>query len=134
MSFGVTVQENPEILIVEDETIIALDIKFKLHQYGYNHVKTVSSGEKAILVAQEKCPDLILMDIKLAGDLDGITTVETINKTCHPAIIFMSAFSDQSIVDRAKALKPVGYLTKAASDDYLIVMVKKAIGDPPATQ
>lgn len=119
--------ESPEILIVEDETIIALDIKFKLQQSGYENVKTVSSGEKAIQLAQQKCPELILMDIKLAGEIDGIDTAEAINKICHPAIIFMSAFSDQSIVNRAKALKPVGYLTKAASDDHLVGMVRKAL-------
>ena len=122
--------ENPAILIVEDETIIALDIKFKLQQFGYENVTTVSSGEKAITLAKELCPCLILMDIKLAGDLDGIEAAEQINAICKPAIIFMSAFSDKSVLDRAQVLEPLGYLTKAATDDHLLGLVSKVLGPP----
>ena len=67
------------------------------------------------------------MDIKLSGNLDGIETSEKLLKYCRPSIIFMSAFSDQSILERANALNPTGYLTKAASDDQLISMVSSAL-------
>ena len=100
------------ILIVEDENIVALNIKTILKHLHYNTLGPVSSGEAAIELAVSQKPDLILMDIKLRGKLDGIEAAEIIKKTTDIPIIYVTAYSDEKILKRSVASDPYGYIVK----------------------
>ncbi|MBF0542310.1 MAG: PAS domain S-box protein [Nitrospirae bacterium] len=90
------------ILIVEDEIIIANDIEYKLINFGYSVIGIESSGEKAVQKALEDQPDLIMMDINLKGELNGIEAAEQINKHLNIPIIFLTSYSDQKTVEAVK--------------------------------
>ena len=100
------------ILIVEDEAIYALSLKLMLSRAGYRIVGISAKGENAINDAVNKKPELILMDIRLGGHLDGIETVEKIKEQVDIPVIFMTAYSDKSFEERAKRLQPLGYCIK----------------------
>ncbi|MDH5743112.1 MAG: response regulator, partial [Candidatus Aminicenantes bacterium] len=93
-------RHNPKILIVEDENIIALDIRSMLEDLGYMVSDIVSSGEDSIKKASKTRPDLILMDIKLKGSLDGVSAGEEIFKQFRIPIVYLTAYSDQATIDR----------------------------------
>jgi len=101
----------PQILIVEDEGIVVLDIQRRLEDLGYQVVGHVSSGFKAIEKAKELLPDLILMDIKLQGEMDGIEAAHSIQELDIP-IIYLTAFADNATLERAKVSEPFGYILK----------------------
>jgi diguanylate cyclase (GGDEF)-like protein/PAS domain S-box-containing protein len=100
------------ILIVEDETIVALDLKSSLTLLGYSVVGTASSGEEAIAKANETHPDLALMDIILKGEMDGVQAAEAIRSQLDIPVIFLTACADESTLERAKVTEPFGYLLK----------------------
>ena len=89
-------------MIVEDENIIALDIRSMLEQLGYMVSAIVSSGEESIKKASKIKPDLILMDIKLKGRLDGVSAGEEISKQFRIPIVYLTAYSDQDTINRIK--------------------------------
>jgi CheY-like chemotaxis protein len=91
---------HPKIMIVEDENIIALDIRSMLEDLGYRVSDIASSGEESIQKASTKKPDLVLMDIKLKGSLDGISAGEEIYKQLHIPIVYITAYSDQATLTR----------------------------------
>lgn len=93
-------KHNPKILIVEDENIIALDIRSMLEDLGYLVSDIVSSGEESIKRASRTKPDLILMDIKLKGNLDGVSAGEEIFRQFRIPIVYLTAYSDQATVQR----------------------------------
>jgi len=93
-------RRNSKILIVEDENIIALDIRSMLEDLGYMVSDVVSSGEESIEKASKTRPDLILMDIKLKGNLDGITAGEVIIKQFCIPIVYLTAYSDHNTLQR----------------------------------
>jgi signal transduction histidine kinase len=101
-----------KILIVEDEFIVAEDIACRLEKLGYQVVGMAASGENAIEMAAENEPDLILMDIVLQGELDGINTAQEIKERFAIPVIFLTAYADQKTFQRAKLTEPFGYLTK----------------------
>ena len=103
------------VLVVEDENIIAKDIENKLKRSGYVVVATVSSGEEAIKKTAEACPDLVLMDIMLAGDIDGIQAAEQIHTQFDIPVIYLTAYADENTLQRAKVTEPFGYLLKPFS-------------------
>jgi CheY-like chemotaxis protein len=100
------------ILIVEDEAIIALGIQMELEQAGYGNCQIVATGEDAIACVAENPPDLVLMDNRLAGDMDGIQAARVI-LAAHPLpIIFMTGYAADDIMQQAQSLNPHGYLVK----------------------
>lgn len=101
-----------KILIVEDETIISMELSHRLKRAGYDVIATVTTGDEAIKKSLELSPDLILMDIHLNGNLDGVQTAEIILSTKHIPIIYITAFSDEKTLDRAKLTEPYGFLVK----------------------
>lgn len=103
---------NVNILIVEDERITAEDIKKALNSVGFNVPAIVTSGEEAIQVCEELKPDLVLMDIKLEGEMDGIQAAEKIRSKLGIPIIYLTAYSDEKIVQRAKITEPSGFILK----------------------
>jgi PAS domain S-box-containing protein len=101
-----------EILIVEDERITAEDMKDALESVGYKVSGMVSSGEEAIIKVGEFQPDLVLMDIMLEGEMDGIEAAEQIRENFGIPVIYLTAYSDPSTVQRAKITEPSGYILK----------------------
>ncbi|MCA1987176.1 MAG: response regulator, partial [Desulfovibrio sp.] len=101
-----------EIMIVDDERIVALDIKNTLERLGYKVPAICSTGEEAVDKAAELTPDLILMDIKLRGEMDGVQAAELIHTHQGTPIIFLTAYSDEKTLERAKLSEPFGYLIK----------------------
>jgi CheY-like chemotaxis protein len=99
------------ILIVEDETIVALDLQNSLKLLGYNVVGTASSGADAIAKAEKMQPDLVLMDIILNGDMDGVQAAETIHSMLDVPVVFLTACADDKTLDRAKVSEPFGNCT-----------------------
>jgi len=109
--------QNANILIVEDEVIIAYDLQQKLQMLGYQVTDTCTSGEEAIKSVKKNLPDLILMDIRLHGKMSGIEAAETIQKYHDMPVIYLTAHTDQSTLDKAKHTRPYGYLVKPIDDE-----------------
>jgi len=100
------------ILVVEDEGIVALDLVTTLKRIGYEVTGSVASGEDAIAAARRLHPSLVLMDIRLAGEMDGIAAADAITRTLGIPVIFLTAHSDDETLRRAKAVEPYSYLVK----------------------
>jgi signal transduction histidine kinase len=116
-----------KILIVEDENITALYIKASLLEAGYEIVSIVVSGEEAIESAAIYQPDLILMDIRLQGSIDGIEAARQIGEQSDVPIVFLTAHIDRDTLNRAKATDPFGYLVKPFVDHNLIITIEIAL-------
>ncbi|MGA1875294.1 MAG: PAS domain S-box protein [bacterium] len=101
-----------KILIVEDEGIEALGIQHRLINLGYPTPDIAFSGEEAIQKVEEMRPDLVLMDIMLAGEIDGVTAAEKIHTRFGIPIIYLTAYADESTLQRAKITEPYGYILK----------------------
>ncbi|BFU94925.1 MAG: protein of unknown function [Nitrospira sp.] len=100
------------ILIVEDEAVVAADLAGKLERAGYRVVGIAADGEEALETAAAQLPDLVLMDIRLAGPMDGIEAAERIREACSIPIIYLTAHSDASTLQRASMTEPFGYILK----------------------
>ncbi len=118
---------NVKILIVEDESIIALDLKARLINLGYQVCGMVASGEQALSQVAALQPGLVLMDIVLKGELDGVQTAERIRAQYAVPIIFVTAFADTQTVERAKATYPFGYILKPFEERELTVHIEMAL-------
>ena len=119
--------KQANILIVEDELLIAKNTAKKLNTFGYNVMKIVSTGQAAIdFVANEK-PDLILMDIAIKGEIDGIETASQIKGVCDVPIIFTTAYTNEETLDRAAETCCYGYLIKPYKDKELQATVKMTL-------
>jgi len=116
-----------KILIVEDEIIIAKEIQNSLRGLGYPSSTIVKSGEEAIKRAQEIHPDLILMDIMLQGHIDGIQAAEHIRDRVDVPIIYLTAYSDDKTLERAKKTEPSGYILKPFEETELRTTIKMAL-------
>ncbi len=116
-----------KILIVEDEMIVAKDMQETLKSKGYAVTAIVNSGRDAIKEAKKEQPDLILMDIVLKGKMDGIETAKRIHKDFDIPIIFITAFSSNKILQRAKAAKPYAYITKPFDNIELYTNIEIAL-------
>ncbi len=115
------------VLIVEDEAIVALDIQSRLRNMGYEVVRQVSSGEDAVAAARDIRPDLILMDIMLDGAMDGIQAAEAIRSESPIPIIYLTAYADETTLQRAKVTDPFGYIIKPFEDRELSVNIEMAL-------
>ena len=107
-----TLVASAKILVVEDEGLIALDIENHLHELGYQVAGVAETGDDAIQLALDSEPDLVLMDIRLKGNMDGIEAAASITSQFDVPIIFLTAFADQQTLDRAKLVSPFGYILK----------------------
>ncbi len=103
---------NNRILVVEDEHIVALDIKMHLEKYGYEVPVTCPSGEEALEKIEQVDPILVLMDIKLQGQLDGLQTAEAIRSRYRTPVILLTAYADEDTIQRAKISQPFAYIIK----------------------
>jgi len=114
-----------KILIVEDELIIAEDIRSELEELGYDVVALATHYEEALELLQFHNPDVVLIDIILAGDKDGIDLAKTIRDTADTPLIFLTSHSDQATVERAKQVNPDAYILKPfeKSDLYTAIEI-----------
>ena len=117
--------QNLNFLIVEDEFITALDIKTKLILNGIYNFEIVDSGEDAIKRAQAEDFDIILMDIKLDSEIDGIEAARIIRETCDVSIIYVSGNTDLLKSERLKATNPDGIIRKPIVDDLFYSVIDK---------
>ena len=116
-----------KILIVEDENIVALDIKRNLISEGYSVCGIIASGEAALDSFEELQPDLVLMDIKLQGRMDGIETAEQLRKKYHIPVVFLTAFADDETIERVKITEPFGYIIKPFTERELRTTIEMAL-------
>jgi two-component system, response regulator PdtaR len=115
------------ILIVEDEAITAILYSRVLTQIGYQVCKPAATGEEAIHSAETERPDIILMDINLIGDLDGVQAAEKIRENNSVPIIFITGYSNDDIYQRALRLDPAAYLTKPLTMETLKRSIRTAL-------
>jgi len=119
------------ILVVEDEGLIALHLTEILERAGYRISGTVYSGEKALRkLDTSPQPDLVLMDIGLAGSIDGIETAKKIRQRFTFPIIFLTAYSDEARIEKAKEVPSTGFLVKPVTEEDLITAIRKALDQP----
>ncbi len=115
------------ILVVEDEPIVAEDIAGRLTRMGYEVVGVVESGEAAIALAEATLPSLVLMDIVLEGELDGIEAAEWLRTNLDVPVVYLTANADESTLQRAKATIPFGYILKPFKERELQATIEIAI-------
>ncbi len=111
--------EPTRIVVVEDEHIVALDIKMHLQKYGYEVPGMFASGEELLERIESLSPDLVLMDIKLQGKLDGLETSKIIKEKYSVPVILLTAFADEATIERAKTIEPFGYIIKPFEEKEL---------------
>ncbi len=119
--------KKARILIVEDEAIIAMEIENQLQSLGYIVTSIVDTGEKAIKKAEEDKPDIILMDIRIKGEMDGIEAAEEIRNRFGIPVIFSTAYLDEERIERAKITMPFGYVLKPVQERDLKVTIEMAL-------
>lgn len=115
------------ILIVEDEAIVALDLRSRLEQLQYEVVGHARDSATALALAADQLPDVVLMDIQIAGDVDGISTAEIIRQRHDIPVLFLTAFSNSTSIDRAKRVDAYGYLLKPFQERELVITIEMAL-------
>ncbi len=127
---------KPNVLIVEDDPIIAADLEDLLDEMGYGRTATVASGEAALLSARQSPPQLVLLDIQLEGELDGIDTANRLAVEHPVPVIFLTSNTDKRTFGRAKATQPHAFLSKpfrpADLQHAIELAMSKATPTPPA--
>lgn len=116
-----------QIMVVEDEALVALDVQTKLENLGYSVIASIRSGEEAVRTACEMRPDLILMDIHLQGDMDGISAAASIQASSPTPVAYMTADGDQRTFYRARMTEPLGYIIKPFDEQQLQATIKAAL-------
>ena len=117
----------PKILVVEDEQIVAMDIQFTLETLGYKVCGIVSSGEESVKKAFRTNPDLILMDIKLKGKMDGVSAARQIQAQAKIPVIYLTAFGDENTLKELAVTEPYAYINKPFVEHELQTMIEKIL-------
>ena len=115
------------ILVVEDEAVVALDLRNRLDRLGYKAIMTTGRGDEAIQLCEKLQPDLVLMDIRLQGPVDGITAAESIRLQYHLPVVYLTAHADESTVARARLTEPFGYILKPFDERELRTVIEMAL-------
>jgi signal transduction histidine kinase len=118
---------NARILVVEDERIVALHLQVMLQGLGYDVVANVANGEQALQTIEETPPDLVLMDIHIEGEIDGIETAARIPASYHIPVVYLTAYSEEATLERARATRPYGYLLKPFSERELHATIQMVL-------
>ena len=117
----------PRILIVEDELIVSADIAARLERMGYQVIGQADQAEQAVKICLEQQPDLVLMDIRLKGEMDGIAAASRIHSHSSIPIVFLTAHADESTLQRAKISEPYGYILKPFEERELRIVVEVSL-------
>ncbi|WP_372680492.1 response regulator [Desulfosarcina sp.] len=115
------------ILVVEDEGIVAQEIKSRLEKSGYSVCAVAHDGRTAIAHAGKMHPDLVLMDIKLKGEMDGIDAAGVIRDRFNVPVVYLTAYTDPATLERAKVMEPFGYVVKPFETRSLMVSIEIAL-------
>lgn len=115
------------ILIVEDELIVAADLQRSLDDMGYDAFAVAASAEEAVSCASTRCPDVVLMDIRIRGPNDGIQTAALLKRQFPVIVIFLAAHADEAMLNRAKKTEPQGYLLKPVKEAEMRSMIEIAM-------
>lgn len=115
--------EKVKILLVEDEFFIAQLLQTNLELSGYEVCASVPTGEEAIEIVTRARPDVVLMDVRLAGTLDGIQAAQEIGARCTVPIVFMTGYSDPETVERAQRLHPLAILIKPVGPPEIMAII-----------
>jgi len=115
------------ILIVEDEAIEALDIERRLTASGYTVIDSVSAGDEAVRRVEETGPDLVLMDISLHGEMDGVSAAGVIRTRFDIPVVYLTAYADEPTLQRAKITEPHGYIVKPFKERELYIAIDMAL-------
>ncbi|AKB53959.1 hypothetical protein A9239_05740 [Methanosarcina sp. A14] len=115
------------ILVVEDEHIVAMGIKKMVKSLGYTVTGVASSGKDAISKAESTFPDVVLMDIMLKGDMDGVEAAGEIRERFDVPVVYLTAYSDNKILERAKKTEPFGYIVKPFDENDLHSSIEIAL-------
>jgi two-component system response regulator LytT len=115
------------VLVVEDESIVSKDIQHSLKKLGYNVVGAAATGEQAVKLAMETQPDIILMDIMLKGEMNGIEAATQIRTETNIPVIFLTAYADESTLNKAKVTQPYGYIIKPFKEIDIHTSIEMAL-------
>lgn len=115
------------ILIVEDEAIVAADLANKIRQLGYGLAGAATTGEDAVALARRQRPALVVMDIHLAGPMDGVAAADTIRRECDVPVIFLTAHSDRATLEGAREVEAFGYILKPFDERDLHTQIEMAL-------
>ena len=115
------------ILVVEDEAVVARDLQTRLTRLGYTVVDTTARGDSAIVLAEKHNPDLVLMDIRLQGEMDGIAAADVIHNRYHLPVVYLTAHADEVTIDRARVTEPFGYILKPFDERDLRTVIEMAL-------
>jgi len=107
-----SMKEKLEILIVEDEVILSAWLKIQLEDEGYFVYHNITTGEEAIEFIENTKPDVVLMDINLVGEMNGIEAAQIIKDKYGIPIIFMTGYEEDTVIDKANKVKPIAFITK----------------------
>jgi len=118
---------EPRALIVEDETLIAEELKERLERFGFLVIAAVDTAEEGIEIATIERPDLVLMDIRLRGEKDGVQAAAEIRQRVDVPVVYLTAYSDRITLDRAKHTEPYGYVLKPFHERELQVTIELAM-------
>ncbi len=119
--------DKVQVLIVEDEAIVSMDLRYKLEGLGYSVPAEIRSGKEAVDVASQLNPDMILMDIRLSGDLDGIDAAAQIRNRFGVPVVYLSAYVGGDTLARAEMTEPSGYILKPFDDEDIRAVVEMVI-------
>ena len=105
-------KQRKKILVVEDDADIIRSVKEGLEFHGYEMIGSALSGEQALSILEKKNPDLVLMDIQLMGDMDGVETAKQVSSKFKIPVVYLTGLTENKIIDRAKLTDPYGYIVK----------------------
>ena len=118
---------QPRALVVEDETLIAEELTDRLERFGFSVIAAVDTADEGIEIATSQRPDLVLMDIRLKGEKDGVQAATEIRQRVDIPVIYLTAYSDRITLDRAKNTNPYGYVLKPFHERELQVTIELAM-------
>jgi PAS domain S-box-containing protein len=119
--------KKARILIVEDSLIVAYHLRKTLEVEGYSVLGIESTGEAALMAIPRHAPDIVMMDIMLAGKMDGVETAMQVRSRYHIPVVFLTALSDKDTIQRAKITEPFGYVTKPFEDREIFTVIEMAL-------
>ena len=105
-------KQRKKILVVEDDADVIGSVKEGLEFHGYEMIGSAISGEQALSILEKKNPDLVLMDIQLMGDMDGVETAKQVSSKFKIPVVYLTGLTDNKIIDKAKLTEPYGYIVK----------------------
>jgi CheY-like chemotaxis protein len=124
---AIAMNNAARVLIAEDERLVARGLERQLRRQGFSVVGLASTGPEAIQQALEHRPDMILMDIRLRGEMDGIEAAASVRKQLNTRIVYMSAYIDEATLARAQATQPDAFLNKPFSSSSFLEMLQQLL-------